>query len=872
MKIAAGVAQGFAGARKYGRIPGWRQVTGCAAAILLAATGAQADSSPIQIATAQDLYDALAAVGNDPSASYELELTADISATVQFVINGNVTILGGNHVINMNNATRAFFIQGGTVNLQQMTIMNGYAPGGAGGGDGGGGGAGLGGGIFVGSGSYEGGDGNIISGASVPNVTLDQVYIQNSKAQGGNGGSYSDSGSWGGGGGIGGAGGSGGGYGDNGGGGGGFGIPATGGSGDDGNGSDGAFINNWSGSGTYGGAGDDGGGSGGSGGNYGGGGGSGGGWVRSAPGGGGGVSGQGGQSIDSGDGGAGGFGGGGGGGGDSGTGGDGGFGGGGGGGGDTGGTGGFGGGGGGGGTLRGDGGFGGGNGSNFGGGGLAAGGALFVMPGATVTITNSSNQAGGGEPTYSPFSGNSIEKGKAVGDSEAQDGEEWGQDVFIAGQLVYEANTHFTTTIAATGITDGGAGTPYPGSLKVTGSGRVEMAGYSTYTGSTIVSGQALLQINDNIRLTETTQVIVGEVAGDNATLQIGSNVTFTMGGAQTVVLGQVAGSTGNFAIGVGGSINPSTPSNLTISEVTTGGGTGYLFFSVESDSVTFDAKISGNTAVILNGYSTVFLNNTTSANTYTGGTQVYWGILQIAGDTTTPLGTGDVTLDTHGTIHATEGARISQVVKMMTASGQDVHQSGNYDVDVTAGDSLANLANFQSSFASDSAPNTIASIAAGTAANTGTIQTGWTKGTYVGVPNSASDAYTLTGISDSPYVLTLNNGALLTADQQLVWLDGDNAWVLALNANTGNTASAEQMGFDGSFDAFQSIYGMDLTTYIGAYGVYSDTAGTSYSWAVLDNDGTYAVAPEPGTTGLLAAGAAALAIAYRLRRRKSRS
>ncbi len=218
MKIAAGIAPGIDMVRTNGGLSRVRRLSACAMAMLLAATGARADSGPIQIATAQDLYTALAAVGNDPSASYQLELTDDISATGQFVINGNVTIQGGNHIINMTNADRAFFIQGGTVNLQQMTITNGYAPGGAGGGDGGGGGAGLGGGILVGSGSYISGNGYAISGVSAPNVTLDQVYIQNSKAQGGNGASYSDSGSWGGGGGLGGAGGSGGGYGDNGGG------------------------------------------------------------------------------------------------------------------------------------------------------------------------------------------------------------------------------------------------------------------------------------------------------------------------------------------------------------------------------------------------------------------------------------------------------------------------------------------------------------------------------------------------------------------------------------------------------------------------------------------------------------------------------
>lgn len=841
----------------------------------ISATVARAEGSgpaPIQIATAQDLYNALASVGSNPSASYVLELTQDISATQQFVINGDVTILGQSHTIDMGNADRAFFIQGGTVSIQELTIQNGLAQGGTGG-QAGGGGAGLGGGIFVGSGAYQAADGYSISGVSAPNVTLDQVYIQNSKAQGGTGGNYATGGAWGGGGGMGGQGGAGGGDGDNGGGGGGFGNSATGGSGDSGNGSSGSFINNWSGTGTYGGAGDDGGGSGG---NYGGGGGSGGGWVRSAPGAGGGAGGQGGQSVDSGLGGAGGFGGGGGGGGDTGTGGAGGFGGGGGGGGDTGGAGGFGGGGGGGNTTGGAGGFGGGAGGSAGGGGLGAGGALFVMPGASVTITNSATATSGdgSKPIYSPFSNNSVEAGKSQeSPTLGQDGKKWGPDVFIAGQVVYQATPDFVTVIPASGITDGGSGTPYPGSVMVSGSGEVQMAGYSNYTGSTIVSGQALFQINDNIQFTGTSQVIVGAAAGDNASLQLGSNVTFTMGGTNpTVVLGQVAGSNGNFTIGAGGQQYPSTPSNLNITEVTTGAGTGYLYFSTGSGTVNFTAAISGHITVTLNGSSTVSLNNTTSANTYTGGTAVESGVLQISGNTTTPLGTGGVTLGTHGTIHATDGARIGQVVKMITPDNPHTHSSGTYEVDVTAGDSLANLANFQSSFYRDPAPGTLASIAAGTAAQTGTIRTNWTQGASLGVPNSTSDAYTLTGITGSPYVLTLNNGALLTAEQQIVWLDTDNAWVLALNANTANNASAAQMGFAGSFDAFQSIYGTDLTTYIGAYGVYSDTAGTSYSWAVLNNDGTYAVAPEPGTTGLLAIGAAALILAYRQGRRKARA
>ena len=96
-------------------------------------------------------------------------------------ITSNLTIDGGtlsNIVIDGASAYRVFFVNNGTVALQNLVIQNGRAQGGAGGtGDGGGGGgAGLGGGLFV----------NQATAA----VTLTNVRFINSSAVGGAGGTF----------------------------------------------------------------------------------------------------------------------------------------------------------------------------------------------------------------------------------------------------------------------------------------------------------------------------------------------------------------------------------------------------------------------------------------------------------------------------------------------------------------------------------------------------------------------------------------------------------------------------------------------------------------------------------------------------------
>ena len=96
-------------------------------------------------------------------------VTLPTTGSGQLFINANVTINGGTGVtINGESNDRIFFVAGGTVNLNNLTLENGNATGGSS--TFGGGGAGLGGAIFVANGQG-------ITGSNVTlatNVTLNQ--------------------------------------------------------------------------------------------------------------------------------------------------------------------------------------------------------------------------------------------------------------------------------------------------------------------------------------------------------------------------------------------------------------------------------------------------------------------------------------------------------------------------------------------------------------------------------------------------------------------------------------------------------------------------------------------------------------------------
>ena len=393
------------------------------------------------------------------------KLTTALEAINLASSSDTLTIYGNGSVIDGLNSQRGLFVYSGNVEIEDLTIQNTVAAGGAGGAGNiaGGGGAGLGGGCDVAN--------NVAGGAaSAGNVTLSNVDFINDKAIGGAGGAGGGTGT-GGGGGLGGAGGGVGGAG----GGGGIGVDADGGNANAVGGAGIVAGARSGGAGTATGGAEGGGGGGGdTSGSRGGGGGV---WGGSGDYNMGGYGGGGGGSTGGGYGAAGGFGGGGGGA-------------------AIGGTGGFGGGGGAGGSAlgggAGSGGFGGGNGGQGssggygGGGGLGAGGAIFVQQGATITI------AGG------TVSGGSVTAGTAG--TGGTGGKAYGSGIFLQGNAVLSLAPALgeTTTISdviadqtGSGGTGANAGL---GSLVLNGAGTVVLGAQNTFAGG-VTLDQGVLEI-----------------------------------------------------------------------------------------------------------------------------------------------------------------------------------------------------------------------------------------------------------------------------------------------------------------------------------------------------------------------------------------
>jgi autotransporter-associated beta strand protein len=133
-----------------------------------------------------------------------------------------------------------------------------------------------------------------------------------------------------------------------------------------------------------------------------------------------------------------------------------------------------------------------------------------------------------------------------------------------------------------------------------------------------------------------------------------------------------------------------------------------------------------------------------------------------------------------------------------------------------------------------------------------------------------ASDILTLTSVAAGPtqaYVLGMDySSAAAPAGAVLGYYNGA-AWANAVSANTGNNATGGELGYVGTFSAFQGAYGSTLDSYIGAYGY--DPVGHQ-AWAVLDHSSDFGVTavPEPATLILLATGLLGM-LAYAWRKRK---
>lgn len=599
--------------------------------------------SPCTVTSEAELRDAITFANGNPNTVINLQANITLSADLPAVQATGMTFNGGGNTLSGGGAHRGLFVYSGTASIENLTITGTQAKGGdgpdgpsAGQLAGGGGGAGLGGALFVNAGAA---------------VTVSNVSFNANSAIGGDGGVGSPAGNTGGGG--------GGGLGGNGSqGGGGIGSGAigganaqagmagivtgqpaggnvgagSGGANGGGGGAGGATLRGGAGGGVGGGGADGVGREGGFGG--GGGGGARGGFAGGPGGfGGGGGSGSGGNaslgSVSGGFGGAGGFGGGGGSGGQEVTGGTPG----------GGGTGGFGGGAGSAAGLPGSG----------GGGGAGMGGAIFVVEGGSLTVKGNLT-----------VNGNSV-TGGAAGGSDAGAGSAFGSGIFLQGNtgtLTFAPDAGNTqtlndviadqtgsggapATLYATGgpsCVDGCAGYSAAGSrsLTKTGAGTLVLTGNNTFSGGVTINGGTIS-------------------VGHNNALGTG---TFTVLGSTLDILDIQNGIT----ISNDTDLQANLDINVDANETGTHAGT-------ISSTGAFSVNKVGSGTLILSG-----------ANTYSGGTAIKVGVLQVGADSNLGSATGGIEIG-NGTLRASAGF----------TSGRAISLTGDATIEIATGDLVLN-------------------------------------------------------------------------------------------------------------------------------------------------------------------------------------
>ena len=239
---------------------------------------------------------------------------------------------------------------------------------------------------------------------------------------------------------------------------------------------------------------------------------------------------------------------------------------------------------------------------------LGAGGDIFVMQGATLTIQGGT--LGNGTVT------------NGQGNGGGTDGAAYGAGIFIQGNqsiVIGAGQTAGQTTTVSGDIADmtgsnDPSGQTGAGKVIVAGAGTVVLGGNNTYSGGTEVQG-GTLSVSSNANLGGG-----GLTLDDHTTVNLTGLTTFT------------------HAIALNG--DPT--------------------IEVDSGSTTVTSTISGDGAeLVKTGGGTLVLNPTSGANTYTGGTTISGGTLELA--TSGAGGTGGITFN---------GANLTLQLDTVPASG----------------------------------------------------------------------------------------------------------------------------------------------------------------------------------------------------------
>jgi len=464
-----------------------------------------------------------------------------------------------------------------------------------------------------------------------------------------------------------------------------------------------------------------------------------------------------------------------------------------------------------------------------GGGGLGAGGAIFVRSGATLKLEEvefGSNTVAGGTP------------GSGYNDNPAGSGSAYGQQLFLGGTVTWELNEVVTLADQALG---GGASVgasgdwqhmEASGSLALTGSGTLNLQG--NQAANTLSVGAHVVAASGST-LTVGTLSIGSQTPG-RARLEIEDATLTLLDSALTIELASGAFDSG--ALRIAGS----TPS-LNATSIVAGAGIGIVEFAPDEGATMTvapdmqDGEGGGSLSLRQIGDGELLLDQ---ANDYSGDTVVMTGILTIGASN----GAGSGVIQVEGGLlqiqnEAGEDDAVFSVTNRVRMTG------GNYQRFVYEGQDYSVIGTLESGAGSQM--DWLAGVVKGDELLSFNISE---SSSALDDGLRLSSVFTFEGSGEALLTLAISD-VRLGEGSYLAYLDADtNRWRPVMEGNTGNNATAAQMGFVGSFDDFTALYGDDLSHYIGAYGFDSVQHQT---WAVVNHGAAeFSAVPEPGSVLLL--------------------
>jgi len=340
--------------------------------------------------------------------------------------------------------------------------------------------------------------------------------------------------------------------------------------------------------------------------------------------------------------------------------------------------------------------------------GIGGSGALSVIGGGTLTLTNTSNSYSGGTVVKG---GSTLlidddgelgatTGGLTLGDATTSGTLQYGSGFIISGTRAITLGAgggtidiNGSTTLISQGITGDG------GLTVVNSAGPSEfltLTGTNTYLGGTTIGAGVKLNIGNH----GTTGSIIGDVL-DNGTLNFDrtdTGVVFAgaISGSGTVNIVESSGGvvftgtntySGTTTIGGSLTLGDGTTAGTITSDVSTLIGSSKLIFDEPTD-VTFAGRIAGSGQVVIEGPGAITLTNT--SNLYAGGTVVKGGSTLVIdddgelGDTSGGLTLGDAT--TSGTLKLGAAVIVSSSRAVTLGAGGGTIDLNDSDIRILQG------------------------------------------------------------------------------------------------------------------------------------------------------------------------------------------